>query len=46
MKILVFRFSDLTNFYTEEELGAEFEFVPSKINELVQKEGGIVAFFS
>ena len=44
-EILVFRFSDLTNFYTEEELGAEFEFVPSKINELVQKEGGIVAFF-
>ena len=44
-EILVFRFSDLTNFYTEEELGAEFEFVPSKINELVQKERGIVAFF-
>lgn len=44
-EILVFRFSDLTNFYTEEELGAEFEFVPDKINELVQKEKGIVAFF-
>ena len=28
--ILVFRFSDLTNYYTEEELGEEFQYVPRK----------------
>lgn len=43
--ILVFRFSDLTNYYTEEELGDEFQQVPEKINELIQKEPGIIAFF-
>lgn len=44
-EILVFRFSDLTNYYTEEELGSEFQFVPEKISELVSKEPGIIAFF-
>lgn len=43
--ILVFRFSDLTRYYAEEELGDEFQYVPEKINELVKKERGIVAFF-
>ncbi|RHJ90146.1 phosphate ABC transporter permease subunit PstC [Parabacteroides bouchesdurhonensis] len=43
--ILVFRFSDLTNYYTEEELGDEFQYVPDKISELVTKEPGIIAFF-
>ncbi len=43
--ILVFRFSDLTNYYTEEELGEEFQYVPEKINELIHKEPGIIAFF-
>lgn len=43
--ILVFRFSDLTRYYAEEELGDEFQYVPEKINELVKKEKGIVAFF-
>lgn len=44
-EILVFRFSDLTNYYTEEELGDEFQYVPEKISELVNKEPGIIAFF-
>ncbi len=44
-EILVFRFSDLTNYYTEEELGDEFQYVPDKISELVAKEPGIIAFF-
>lgn len=39
--ILVFRFSDLTNYYTEEELGEEFQYVPEKINELIHKEPGL-----
>ena len=44
-KILVFRFSDLPNYYTDEELGEEFQYVPNKLNELIAKEPGIVAFF-
>lgn len=44
-EIQVFRFSDLTNYYTEEELGSDFEYVPEKISELVEKESGIIAFF-
>lgn len=43
--ILVFRFSDLANYFTEEELGDEFQYVPDKISELVAKEPGIIAFF-
>lgn len=43
--ILVFRFSDLTNYYSEEELGSEFQYIPDKISELVSKEPGIIAFF-
>ena len=43
--ILIFRFSDLTNYYAEEELGDEFQYVPQKISELVAKEPGIIAFF-
>ena len=43
--ILVFRFSDLIQYYTEEELGSEFEHVPEKLSELVANEPGIVAFF-
>lgn len=44
-EILVFRFSDLTNYYPEEELGDELQFVPQKLDELVAKEPGIIAFF-
>ena len=44
-EILVFRFSDLTQYYSEEELGDEFQHVPEKISELVGKEPGIIAFF-
>lgn len=43
--VLVFRFSDLTNYYTEEELGDEFQFVPEKISDLVASQPGIIAFF-
>ena len=43
--ILVFRFSDLIHYYTEEELGSEFEYVPEKLSELVANQPGIVAFF-
>ena len=36
-QILVFRFSDLPNYYSEAELGDEFQHVPEKISELVSK---------
>jgi phosphate transport system permease protein len=42
--IIVVRLSDLTNYYTEEELGAEFENIPAKASELTAKLPGIVLF--
>ena len=38
------RLSDFTNYYTEEELGAEFENIPAKASELTAKHPGIVLF--
>lgn len=44
--IVLFRTGDITEYYTEEELGENFEYFPDKINELVAKTPGIIAFFS
>ena len=44
MPIEVVRLSDLTNYYSEEELGAEFEHIPEKASELTAKTPGIVLF--
>ncbi|MFL9829777.1 phosphate ABC transporter permease subunit PstC [Flavobacterium sp. ARAG 55.4] len=44
--IVLFRTSDITDYYTEEELGPDFEYFPEKINELISKQPGIIAFFS
>ncbi|SDX62757.1 phosphate ABC transporter membrane protein 1, PhoT family [Flavobacterium degerlachei] len=44
--IVLFRTGDITDYYTDEELGANFEYFPEKINELVAKTPGIIAFFS
>jgi phosphate transport system permease protein len=44
--IVLFRTGDITDYYTEEELGENFEYFPDKINELVAKTPGIIAFFS
>jgi len=38
------RLSDLTNYYTEEELGAEFENIAVKASELTSKHPGIILF--
>jgi phosphate transport system permease protein len=46
VEIVLFRTGDITDYYTEEELGENFEYFPSKINELVAKTPGIIAFFS
>lgn len=43
-QIEVVRLSDLTNYYTEEELGTEFEHIPEKASELVAKKPGIILF--
>lgn len=42
--IMPFRLNDLTKYYTEEELGAEYEHVSTRISELVESNPGIVAF--
>lgn len=44
--IILFRTSDITKYYTDEELGENFENFPAKINELIAKNPGIIAFFS
>lgn len=46
LPIVLFRAGDITDYYTEEELGKNFEFFPDKINELIAKTPGIIAFFS
>ena len=38
------RLSDLTNYYTEAELGANFENIPAKASELTAKHPGIILF--
>ncbi|MFZ4455342.1 MAG: phosphate ABC transporter permease subunit PstC [Bacteroidales bacterium] len=43
-EIEVVRLSDLTNYYTEEELGANFENIPAKASELTSKHPGIILF--
>jgi phosphate transport system permease protein len=42
--IEVVRLSDLTNYYTEEELGSNFENIPAKASELTAKHPGILLF--
>ena len=46
MPIVLFRTSDISDYYTDEELGENFEHFPAKINELISKTPGIIAFFS
>jgi phosphate transport system permease protein len=43
-EILVFRLGDLTNFFSEEELGENLEFIPDKISQLIKENKGIIAF--
>ena len=44
-QITLFRVEDITNYYSEKELGANFEYLPEKLNEVVAKTPGIIAFF-
>ncbi|WP_035678569.1 phosphate ABC transporter permease subunit PstC [Flavobacterium limnosediminis] len=44
--IVLFRTEDITEYYTEEELGENFEHFPAKIDEYITKTPGVIAFFS
>ena len=43
-EITLFRAEDITNYFKEDELGANMELLPEKINEVVNKTPGIIAF--
>ena len=42
--IKLFTINDVGNYFTDEELGDNFEKLPQKINELILKEPGIIAY--
>lgn len=44
-EIVVFRFSDMTSYVTEEELGDEYQYVPECLSRIVGQNPGIIAFF-
>jgi phosphate transport system permease protein len=44
--IELFRIDDIANYYSEEELGANFEFMPQKIEEYITAHTGVVAFIA
>lgn len=44
MPVKVFRLEDLDKYYTEAELGAEYEYAGEKIAEQIYQEPGIIAF--
>jgi phosphate transport system permease protein len=43
-EIAPFRMNDISNYYTDEELGEDYEFLPEKLNELIKNTPGIIAF--
>ncbi|WP_246853608.1 phosphate ABC transporter permease subunit PstC [Rufibacter aurantiacus] len=43
--IKLFSIDDITDYYTEEQIGANFEYLPQRLNELVAKEPNMLAFF-
>jgi phosphate transport system permease protein len=44
--IILFRMDDISKYYTDEQIGANFEYLPDKISELLGKNPGMIAFFS
>ena len=44
LPIRVFRLEDITQYYTEEELGPSYEHAGARITELVERTPGIIAF--
>lgn len=43
--IQIVRIDDLGNYFSEEELGANFEFIPQKINQLMDENSNFIGFF-
>ena len=43
-EILVFRLNDITHYFSDEELGEEFEFVHDRISQLLEENKGMIAF--
>jgi phosphate transport system permease protein len=44
--IILFTLNDLSSYFSEEEVGSNFEFLPHKIDSLVNSNSGILAVFS
>lgn len=44
-QIIVFRFNDITNYVTEQELGDELQFIPQCLNQIIAENPGMIAFF-
>ncbi len=44
--IAILTIDEITNYCTEEELGGEFEYLPHKIDSIVDANAGIIAYFS
>lgn len=45
-EIELFRIDDISNYYSEEELGSNFEHMPQKIEDYITKHTGVVAFIA
>jgi len=43
-EIVLFRFEEIFNHYSDEELGAEYELLPEKLGEVIESTSGIIAF--
>ena len=43
--IILFRINDIGNYYSEEEIGDEFQYLPEKLNMLVDSIPNIIAYF-
>lgn len=43
--IILFTISSIENYYSEEQIGANFEFLPDKVNEFVTSNSGVLLFF-
>ncbi len=43
-EIELFRLEDISNYYSEDEIGKNFEHLAQKINEYIEKHPGIIAF--
>ena len=42
--VQTFRLEDLSQYYSEEELGAEYEYAGNKIGDIIRQEKGMIAF--